>query len=299
LGANGRFGRAATHAFATAGWQVRAATRNGTGEAGPNITHVACDATDRAAVIAAAQGADIIVHALNPPYHHWARLLPVHTANVISAGLSSGATVMMPSNIYRFGKDAGEVLCEAQAPTPTTRKGALRVTMERAFEAAAAQGLCTVILRGGDFIERTQTGNWFDSHIANKVYEGKFTYPGRMDAVHAWAYLPDMARAMVGLAQRRASLPRYATFGFEGFSLTGTELLSAVECAARRPLKRRRMPWGLLRAVALFSPLMREVLEVRYLWDTQHRIDGADLRAALPDFVPTPLDRAMEQVLAR
>lgn len=298
LGANGKFGRAAIHAFALNGWDVRAATRDGQGASAPRTTRIACDVMDRAAVIAAAKGADVIVHAVNPPYPDWSRVMPVQTANIIAAGLASGATVMIPANVYPFGANADEVLRETAAPAPTTRKGALRVTMERAFEDAAAQGLRTILLRGGDYLERTKSGNWFDGHIANKAQKGIFTYPGAMDAVHAWAYLPDMARAMAALAAIRADLPPFARFGFAGYSLTGAQLQDAVAQAVGRPMTTRRFPWAMLRMLSPFNPLMREVLEMRYLWDTPHRVDGSALRAVLPDFTETPLAVAMADIMA-
>jgi nucleoside-diphosphate-sugar epimerase len=298
LGANGRFGAAATRAFSNAGWDVRAASRRGDTPTGPRVTPIACDVADRPAVIHAARGVDVIVHAVNPPYHHWTKAMPVQTANVIAAGLSSGATVMIPGNVYTFGENARTILSEADVSAPTTRKGRLRLTMETAFEGAAAQGLRTIILRGGDFIEAAKTGNWFDSFLTNKVQQGRFTYPGRMDAVHAWAYLPDMARAMVMLAEQRDALDPFTKIGFEGYSLTGTELEAAVSDAVGRPLKTGGMPWPLLRVMGLFNPVVREVIEMRYLWDTPHRIDGSALRNLLPEFVPTPLPAAMAEIFA-
>ncbi|MBB3993440.1 nucleoside-diphosphate-sugar epimerase [Sulfitobacter undariae] len=298
LGANGRFGRAATQAFSDAGWNVRAATRTAQGAAMPRVSRVACDVTVRAAVISAAQGVDVIVHAANPIYPQWAQLVPTHTANIIAAGLASGATVMIPGNVYNFGENADVVLNEANAFAPTTKKGALRVTMERCFEDAAQQGLRTIILRGGDYLEREKSGNWFDSQIGNKAHRGKFTYPGSMDVVHAWAYLPDMARAMVGLAEKRDTFAPFVSFGFEGYSLTGTQLKDAVAQAVGRSLTVGQIPWWLLRVMSVFSPMMREVLEMRYLWNTPHRVDGSALHATLPDFIPTPLAEAMADVMA-
>ena len=54
-----------------------------------------------------------------------------------------------------------------------------------------------------------------------------------------------------------------------------------------------------MRVLALFSPLVREVLEMRYLWEVPHRVDGAPLAAVLPDLTPTPLDEALRHVLSQ
>ncbi|MEP1765796.1 MAG: NAD(P)H-binding protein [Sulfitobacter sp.] len=297
LGATGRFGRAATQAFSRAGWTVRAASRTGGGVHGVAVQGVTCDAYDKSALIAAVQGADVIVNAVHPLYFEWEEKQPILTRNVIAAGLASGATVMIPANVYPFGETTPEVLREGNAPIPSTRKGAVRVTMERAFEDAAQDGLRTILLRGGDYIEREITGNWFDSHITNKAHKGVFTYPGPMDCVHAWAYLPDMARAMADLAAIRADLSAFTALGFEGYSLTGAELKAAVALTVGQRLKVKKIPWWALRLMAVFSPVMYELMEMRYLWTTPHRVDGDALRAVLPDFEPTPLAEAMKDAV--
>jgi hypothetical protein len=107
-----------------------------------------------------------------------------------------------------------------------------------------------------------------------------------------------MARAARMLADRRASLPAFAAFGFSGYALTGPELISLAAEAAGRPMRAAPFPWPFLRVAAWVSPLMREVLEMRYLWRRPHRIDGADLAAALPDFAPTPARDAIKASLA-
>jgi nucleoside-diphosphate-sugar epimerase len=298
LGANGRFGRAAVHAFTAQGWRVRAATRTGNHPSRDGVTAITCDAEDPHAVICAAEGVDVIVHALNPAYEHWAAKLPVLTANVIAAAWAHGATVMIPGNVYSFGAQAQTVLYETATPAPTSRKGQMRVEMERAFEDAAAKGLRTVILRGGDFLERAKSGNWFDAIIAKKAHKGTFTYPGAMDAVHAWAYLPDMARAMAMLADRCQTFPPFTTLGFEGYSLTGSELQAATAQAVGRPLRAKTLPWAMIRLMGLFSPTMRELPEMRYLWDTPHRLDPAPLQAALPHFQATPVAQALHDIFA-
>lgn len=294
LGARGRFGRHAVAAFAAGGWTVRALTRRDP-VAGVQETVVA-DAADPDAVARAAEGAAVIVQAVNPPYADWARDLPRLTAALVAAARATGATVLLPGNVYVYGSSMPEVLTEGTPRRPDARKGRLRADLEAALRAET--DFQTIVLRAGDFLDDRVAGNWFDGQIAPPVSKGRVAYPGRLDAVHAWAWLPDLARAAEALAARRGSLPRWAAYGFEGFSLTGAELVAAMSRAVGRDLAPKTFPWLALRLAAPFWPLGRELLEMRYLWDTPHRIDGAALADALPDFVPTPLDEAMPKALA-
>ena len=298
LGANGRFGRASSRAFLRAGWAVRTFTRKLPDHAKPSqYEHVAGNALDADALAEAARGCDVIVNALNPQYHNWKRDLPRLTEAVISAARSTGATVMIPGNVYNFGEYMPAILTEDTPHIPTTRKGQMREQMEEAYAVAADDGVQTIILRGGDFMERHKTGNWFDTYIAAKAAQGKITYPGPLDQVHAWAYLPDMARAMVALADKRRELGRFSTFGFEGFNLTGAELVEGIENALARKMKVSDMPWPIMRLLGWFMPSIREVLEMRYLWQVPHTIDGEPLRDVLPGFQTTPLSIALKDAL--
>ncbi|WP_415920012.1 NAD(P)H-binding protein [Tateyamaria sp. SN6-1] len=292
LGATGRFGRAAVTAFEAAGWEVTRTARHWAQE---SARHVAVDPADAAALSAVVQGHDVIVNALNPPYPAWSVEVPRLTHAVIAAAQSSGATVMIPGNVYNYGAAMPETLREDTPWAATTRKGNIRIRMEGAYREA---GVRTIVLRAGDFIEAAQSGNWFDTHIAAKAWQGQIMYPGPRNVAHAWAWLPDMARAMVGLAEKRTEFQTFEEFGFPGHTLTGDALIDAVARAVGKKVRVRGMPWLAVRAMGLVSPLMREVAEMRYLWEVPHRIDGTKLARALPDFEPTPVDAAIAAALA-
>lgn len=295
LGAKGRFGRAAVSAFAGAGWGVRAFARSWAGaDAADGVARVAGDALDPRALTAVAEGCAVIVNALNPPYTDWKAVLPRLSASVIHAAKATGATVMIPGNVYNYGQGMPERLLETTPHRPITVKGRLREEMERAYEGA---GVRTVVLRGGDYIEREKTGNWFDSQIAAAIGKGRVLYPGPLDCVHAWAYLPDMARAMAALAAERGGFARFEEFGFPGYALTGRDLIGAMERVTGRTLRVKGMPWPMVRLGGLVVPMMREIAEMAYLWSMPHAIDGTKLAAALPAFAATPLDVALADAL--
>ena len=270
LGASGRFGRHMADAFGAAGWQLRLFDRA------------------RDDLNSAAEGADIIVNGWNPPYQHWQAEVPGQTARIISAARSHGASVIVPGNVYVYGPDMPARLAPDTPHRAENPLGRVRREMEAAYRAS---GVPTILLRAGDFIDTEASGNWFDRVLTARLSKGVFTYMGPWDVAHAWAFLPDLARAGVALAEQRDRLAQFQEVPFPGYTLSGEELAQALEQATGRKLRRKSMNWTLFRSLALVWPLMRHVLEMRYLWNRPHSLDGAVLQALLPDFQPTaPVD---------
>lgn len=297
LGAAGRFGRHATAEFAASGWQVRALVRPGRAPI-PGAETIHGDAADADVVTRAAFGADVIVQACNPRYTDWGSRLRPLTHAASAAAIAADAVLLVPGSVYPYGNALPPVLTEATPHAATFGKPLIRARLEAALRAACDRGMRCILLRAGDFLDDRPTGNWFESHIAVQVGKGRIAYPGPLGLDHAWAYLPDLARAARMLADRRADLPAFAAYGFEGYAVTGAELIGLVAQAAGRPMRAAAFPWPLLQIGSLVSPMMREVLEMRYLWNRPHRIDGAALAAVLPDFTPTPALQAIRASVA-
>ena len=137
LGAAGRIGQALAAAFADAGWQVRAQARKDLPAAlHGRVQAVRCDAFDAAALAAAAQGADVVVHALNPPYTEWARqALPLADAAMASAQ-AGGALLMLPGNVYNYGSDLPPRLAPDTPEHGDHAKARIRIEVEARIAAA-------------------------------------------------------------------------------------------------------------------------------------------------------------------
>jgi nucleoside-diphosphate-sugar epimerase len=297
LGANGRLGRALVRAFAEAGWQVLAQVRRPPASALPQVKWLQQGLDAPAQLAEAARHADVVVHAVNPAYTAW------HTEAVplLEAGIRTAqalrALLMFPGNVYNFGAQMPPLLQES---TPR-----VRLRMEEVLREAARGGLRVAIVRAGDFFGGPGRGAWFDLSLVKALPQGRLVYPGRTDAPHAWAYIPDLARAFERVAAQRASLPVYEVLHFPGHTLDGETLLRAIERAARKtrvlaattPLRRSTMPWAFLRVGALFVPMLRELVEMRYLWDTPHRLSGERLTQLIGSLPATPLEQALEASL--
>ncbi len=272
LGPTGRFGRHASQAFTDAGWRVSHFNRA------------------RDDLMQAARGVDVIVNGWNPPYDKWQSDLPGQTREIIDAARRHGATVLFPGNVYVYGKGSPELLAPDTPHRARNPLGRLRIEMEAAYRAS---GVPTIVLRAGDFIDTEASGNWFDRVIVGKLDRGVFTYLGPMNVPHAWAFLPDLGRAAVALAEMRGHLARFQEVSYPGFTLTGEDLAQALERALGRKLARRRFSYLPIRLAAPFWPLGRHLAEMRYLWAMPHRLDRETFAELLPNFTETPLEQAL------
>ncbi|KVL37331.1 NAD-dependent epimerase/dehydratase family protein [Burkholderia sp. MSMB1835] len=305
LGASGGIGGEVARQLCDAGWQVRALKRGLDAEvvARDGIAWVRGDALDRDAVGRAARGCSVIVHAVNPPgYRNWATQVLPMIDNTIAAARAAQATVVLPGTVYNFGADAFPVLREDAPQHPATRKGAIRVELERRLQDASAHGVRAIVVRAGDFFGPQLGNSWFSQGLVK---------PGRPVATvrvpsrgvgHQWAYVPDVARVMVELIERRETLEPFARFHLGGhWDEDGMQMAQAVQRVAQRHGMRpalRDFPWWLVWAAAPFVTTLRELLEMRYLWREPIRMDNARVTAVLGREPVTPLDTAVEATLA-
>jgi nucleoside-diphosphate-sugar epimerase len=305
IGATGAFGSHAAVALARHGWRLRALARDPQSareRLGANmpIAWIAGDAMNEADVIAAAAGADVIIHAANPPgYRNWRGTVPAMLASAVAAARASGARLVVPGTLYNYAPDSGPTIGEDAPQRPATRKGAIRTQAEVMLEREAATGLKVLVLRAGDFFgPAAGKSSMFDAMARRRA--GRLTglmLPGK--AGHCFAYLPDLAEALARLLEREGDLEPFARYHFAGHWLeSGAALAAAVRRASGRPdLPIRPFPWLLVWAAAPFATLMRELLEMRYLWDKPIGMDGGKLAACI-DVPATPLDAALAVTLA-
>ena len=305
LGATGGVGGEAARQLAARGWSVRALNRDPDKlsprhKASGLIWHRG-DAMRSTDVASAASGVSVIVHAVNPPgYRNWGELVLPMLESTIAAAVANGALIVLPGTIYNFSPDAFPNLHETSPQNPVTVKGRIRVEMENRLRAAASTGARALIVRAGDFFGPRAGNNWFSQGL---VKPGKpvasITYPGAPGIGHQWAYLPDVAETIVRLVEKSETLETFAVFHMEGYwDADGTQMIDAIYKVVGNPkIKVRRTPWLLMRLLSPFVPLFRELVEMRYLWNTPVRMDNARLKAALGAEPHTPLEVAVRDTL--
>jgi nucleoside-diphosphate-sugar epimerase len=302
LGATGGIGGETALALARHGWKVRALSRGGA----PSDSTQAWewrkgDSLERASIVAAAEGVDAIVHAVNPPgYRNWATLVLPMIDNTIAAAKAAGARILLPGTIYNYGPDAFPVLREDSPQRAATHKGKIRIALEQRLEEAAQEGVRSLIVRLGDFFGPKAGNNWFSqgmvrpNHLVRSI-----TNPGRKGIGHSWAYLPDAGETFAELMDREAELADFERFHFRGhWDEDGTEMIAAVrEAAGRESIPVRSLPWLIFGLASPFNETMRELNATRPLWRTPIQLDNTRLVRFLGREPHTSLQTAVETTL--
>ncbi|WKX72950.1 NAD-dependent epimerase/dehydratase family protein [Streptomyces sp. XD-27] len=291
----GPAGAATARLLAEKGHSVRVVTRSGRSPE-PGIEHVALDATDSRRLIEAAQGAAAIFNCAAPPYHRWASHWPPLASSVCAAAEATGAVLVMLGNLYGYGP-VGRPMTEELPLAATGPKGRVRAAVWEQARTLHEQGRVKAVeVRASDFFGPGVTdGGHLAARVVPRVLRGKpVSALGDPDAPHSWSYLPDVARALVEVAGEERAWGR-AWHVPTGPALSTRAMVGRLAAqSGTGPVAVRRLPPAVLGVVSVFSPLIRELKEIRYQFDRPFVVDSSAYEAAFA-VRATPVD---EQVKA-
>ncbi|GAA4888591.1 NAD-dependent epimerase/dehydratase family protein [Streptomyces coeruleoprunus] len=290
----GPAGAATARLLVEKGHSVRVVTR-GARSPEPGIEHVALDAANSTRLIEAVKGADAIYHCAAPPYHRWASEWPPLAASVRAAAEASGAVLVMLGNLYGYGPVDGP-MTEDLPLAATGPKGRVRAAAWEQARHLHEQGrIRAVEVRASDFFGPGVTdGGHLAARVMPRLLRGKpVSTLGDPDAPHSWSYLPDVARTLVEAAGEERAWGRAWHAPTEP-ALSAREMVDLLAAqAATGPVAVRRLSPALLGVASVFSPLMRELKEIRYQFDRPFVVDSSAFTSAFA-VRATPVDQQVE-----
>ncbi|MEJ2008000.1 MAG: NAD-dependent epimerase/dehydratase family protein [Acidobacteriota bacterium] len=305
LGGTGSFGQAMVQELLRRGQPVRCLVRDLSKASAllgddSNLELVEGDVQDLNAVVKAATGCHAIVHGINYPYPKWVPNMARATAHVIAAARAANATILFPGNVYGLGPQCDAPLAEDAPNRPSGHKGTLRVTLEDSLlHAVEEDSLRVIVLRAGDYFGPTVRNGLVDPVFENAAAGKPIRALGNLEAAHQWAFVPDLARAALALLAIKEGLAAYEVFNFGGYVASPErEFLEQIaQQAGHAGLAIRVLPWSALKLAAMFDATVRELMELRYLFDQSVILDGSKLKRTLPDFKETPIAEAIRVTL--
>ncbi len=284
--------------LADAGHDVRIVTRSGSGPNHANIERVAADASDSGRLSELAHGAHSLYNCANPPYNKWATAWPPLAASLIAASTATGARLVTMSNLYGFAR--GVQPMRATDPlAPFMNKGRIRSDMwDDALRAHNEGRIQATEVRASDYFG---PGLGETSHLGDRavppVLAGKsVSLLGPADVIHSWSFIGDVCTTMATVGTDDRSLGR-AWHVPTLPAVTARTMINAISDEAGLPhVKIRQIPAIALRLGGLFSPVIRELLEVRYQFSEPFVIESSDTTEVF-GLEPTPMDEQVRETL--
>ena len=295
LGITGNFGLQMALALKAQGWRIKALLRD---EAKApqwleKENRIVGDANEKAKVMAAASGVDLIVYGLTPAYHRWhIEALALLEPSVATAE-KLGIRLLFPGNVYNFSPSESRI-SESQVMKPVTEKGAIRVAMEARLRNASEHGAKVTIVRAGDFLGPNAHMTWMDTVLKEKNGKVKMAFPHDDSHVHYWSYLPDLCANTAKIIE----LPQgpFEVWHDPGLALTRADWQKAF-AANGLTLKASNFSWWSLKIIAPVMPLVKEVMKMKYLWQQPVVLDGGKMKRALDDqYSATDLTAILPQI---
>jgi nucleoside-diphosphate-sugar epimerase len=272
----GPVGTTTADLLAARGHRVRVLSRSG-GTSTDAVEHRRVDAADAGALAAAAQGATALYNAVNPAYHRWATDWPPVASALLSAAERTGAVLVTMGNLYGYGSPTGAMTPDSP-PVATDLKGRVRNAMWREALAAHEAGRVRVTeARAADFVGPQVPAA--HSHLVRQLpalRRGRRAWViGDPDVPRSWAYLPDVAATLATLGTDERALGRAWHVPSAPPRSQRQALADLAAALGAPPARVSSIPWPVLRAAGLLSPVMREVVDVRHQFDREYVIDAS------------------------
>src|SRR5215218_205598 len=277
----GPVGLAVMDELVTKSKRVRMVNRSGRASVPHGVEVIGGDATDEVFAREASKGASVVYFALNPPYDKWPELFPRLQAGVLEGAASAGAKLIAMENLYMYGPTEGRPLTEDLPHAPNTRKGRVRARMsEELIEAQQSGRVRVAIGRASDFFGPRVLVSAAGEQVFGRAVQGKSAQlAGDPDQPHTYTYAPDIGRGLAILGEREEALGQ-AWHLPSPETLTTRQFVDMIFEEVGKPTRIQAAPKIVLRALGLFNPGMREMIEMLYEFEEPFVVDHSKFEQA-------------------
>ncbi len=275
----GPIGRATASALAQEGQDVVLASRSGIGPALAGVRRVSVDAADSRALTALAARAASLVNAVNPNYTSWERDWPPMAHAFLAAAETSGAGLVTIGNLYGYGPVDGPIYVGLPLAA-TGPKGRVRAQMWLDAKAAHDAGrIRATEVRAADYFGpgASLQMSMLMRFVLAPAVAGKALRPldGSPDALHSWAYVPDIGELAARLATTEQGWGR-AWHVPSGMPRSVAQVAADAAAYAGRPAPRIRAVPRLVRTgLAAVVPVVRALTETAYQRERDFVVDAS------------------------
>jgi nucleoside-diphosphate-sugar epimerase len=294
---SGPVGLAVVEGLAARGKSVWVVNRSGQAQVPAGVEVKAGDATDAAVTRQLCQGAAVVYNCTNAPYDQWPEMFPPLQAGILAGAAAAGAKLVVMDNLYMYGPTGGQPLTETLPYAAATRKGRVRAKMAQDLLAAHQAGQVRVAIgRASDFFGPRARQSAVGERVFYPALEGKAAQVmGQLDLPHTYSYIPDIAQGLITLGEHDEALGQiWHLPGPE--TVTTRRFIEMVFAETGHAPKIQVLPKLILKGLALFNPMMRELAEMLYEFEEPFIMDSRKFEQAFGRST-TPLPEAIRRTV--
>jgi len=254
----------------------------------PFVEYCTADLGDSASAARAARGVETIFYTVGVPYPQFQQH-PKLTRIALAAAAAAGARRYVHlSTVYPYGVPQQELVSESHPRNPTAFKGRMRKEQEDLVMAADnPREMRTTILRPPDFYGPDSELSYVRAIFDAALKGGTANVIGPIDTPHQFIFVPDVAETLIALSEKEEAYGN--AWNVAGPGLITTRQFADLVFGAVHQKPRLRVAGKLmLRGLGLFNPVLRELVEMHYLWTTPVKLDDTRLLHLLPNLHKTP-----------
>jgi nucleoside-diphosphate-sugar epimerase len=289
LGA-GPVGRALADRLGGEGREVRVITRSGAARVADGVEVVAADLSDGDQAVRACAGAGVVYGCVGFDYTGWLQRWPPIMRGMLAGAEAAGARFIFMDNLYMYGP-VDEPMREDMPLTDYGKKPALRAELTRMWRDPHRTGrLEAAAVRASDFY-----GPGVELSVLGEGSFGRLTMGkpaqvvGDPDLPHSFTYVPDIARALVTIADADSDAMGRAWHVPNAPDRTVREILTMFAERVGREPKLQVPPKPVLSLLGVFNANLRELKEMLYQWERPFQVDHSDFAGRFWD-EPTPFE---------
>ena len=252
---------------------------------------------DPASVRAAVRGMDTLIYLVGVPYNQF-ELHPILMQKTLDGAIEEGVErVVLIGTVYPYGMPVSRPVDESHPREPQTFKGKMRKQQEDILLSAHRDGkIQGAVLRLPDFFGPNVEKSLLHSLFQAAANGGTANLIGPIDTPHEYFYAPDAGGAVLALAAEPKAYGKWWNLGGPGVT-TQRDLAAQVFSLAGRKPKQRVVGKTTLRIMGLFSPILRELVEMSYLQTDPVLLDDRALHSLLGEIHKTSYVDAIRATL--
>ncbi|HTH59960.1 MAG TPA: NAD-dependent epimerase/dehydratase family protein [Paraburkholderia sp.] len=250
-----------------------------------------------ASVQAAAAGIDTLIYMVGVNYWQF-ELHPELMRKTIDGAVAAGVkNIVLIGTVYPYGVARSNPVREDHPREPHTFKGRMRKAQEDLLMEAHRDGrINATVLRLPDFYGPGVAASLLHRAAQAAVNGGAADLVGPIDRPHEFVFVPDVGPVVARLIDTPDAFGKIWHLAGAGVT-TQRELVSEMEQQTGNKIRLRVAGKGMLRLMGLFSPLMRELVEMHYLMTDPLIMDDSALRQLIGPIHKTSYREGIRQTL--